>query len=256
MSELKTMSHRKIGGISLINTGLRGIEIIYETVEIISGVSYDSEDKKKSFRPVHRELKGYVKELGKHLCVLSGHDVSQLVDFEVVSIKAGSDRFLISGKLRCWGDKIVAVNTPLIKEVDEYEEYDKVMELVDNIYKETDLYLRGVKQMKREDVIIDYMKDVKKRVEFVPGDFESMTPEEMEEFFSDINKDLGIVVKMEGGKMVIDSSEEKEEEGALPGVSGISTEDEIKSTMTAVVDEKEENVDLMDEVDLDIDLPL
>lgn len=218
MTELKTMSHRKIGGIKLLNTGLKGVEITYETVETIGGQVYTSEDNKKSNRPAHRELKSLVKNLGAHLMVLCGYENElRLPDFEVVSIKAGSDRFLISGKYRCWDDKIIAVNTPLIKEVDGYDGYDEVSKLVDEIYREADLYLKGVKKIKKSEVITDYMKDIKKNEGFdVDSDFGYMSEDEMAEMLDGFQKDLGITVKMENGRMVITSDDE---EGEVEGIS-------------------------------------
>lgn len=253
---MKTMSHRKIGGISLINTGLKGVIITYETEEIIKGVSYRSEDNKKSFRPAHRELKGYVKELVPHLMELSGYTGKELkmkqLDFEVTGIKAGSDRFLITGKFKCWGDKVIAVNTPLIKEVDGYEGYEKVIELTDKIYSETDLYLRGVKNIRSQDVIEDYMKDIKKRETFVATDFENMTMEEQNELIKEFDKDLGISVSIEDGKMVIGSSDEHEEEF----IAEITTEQELKSSVF-VVPEEEEQEKVSNEIDIDdLELPI
>jgi hypothetical protein len=212
MTELKTMSHRKIGGIKLLNMGLKGVEITYETVETIGGKVYTSEDNKKSFRPAHRELKDLVKELAPHMMALTGYENElRLKDFEVISVKAGSDRFLISGKYRCWGDSIISVNTPLIKEVDGYVEYDDVSALVDKIYAEADLYLRGVKKIKNVDVISDYMKDVRKREDFdISNDFTSMSKEELDELLDEFQKDLGITVVMEGGKMVISSDDDED----------------------------------------------
>lgn len=241
MTTQKNIMHRKIGGVKLINTGLRGIEIIYETVEIIDGVSYNSEDTKKSFRPAHHDLKDFMKDLRTYLIELCGYDEESVIkaDFEITGVKAGSDSFLISGKFRCWNDKIIAVNTPLIKEVDAYERFDEVMTIVDKIYKETDMYLKGVKKADRKEIIVDYMKDVKKNNLFTYTYFEEMTPEEQEKLMNEIEKDMGISVKEEEGKMVLTASEEEGVE-KIGGVEETPQEEELP-------------VDLDNEVSLDFD---
>lgn len=211
MTEQKNITHRKIGGVQLINTGLRGVQIVYETVEVLDGVSFNSEDTKKSFRPAHHDLKQFMKDLRTYLIELCGYDEETVMeaDFEITGIKAGTDSFLISGKFRCWNDKIIAVNTPLIKEVDAYERFDEVMTTVDKIYKETDLYLKGIKKPKRQEIIVDYMKDVKKQNLFSFEYFEQMTPEEQEKLMKEIEKDMGISVHEENGQMVVGASEDQ-----------------------------------------------
>lgn len=207
-------SHRFIGGIKLVKTGLKGIEITYETIEILNGVSYSSEDTKKSKRPVHRELKALVKELTPYLIELLGFPQEGIndLDFEVTGIKAAKDRFLITGMHRCWSDKIIGVSTPLLKEADDYDHYDEVMELVDKIYKETDLYISGARTAKRQEVIVDYMKDIKKSAEFEFSDFENMSKEDQDALLQEIEKDMAIMVHEEDGQMVIGAVEEEEEE--------------------------------------------
>lgn len=213
---IKNRTHRNIGGVKLIHTGLKGIEITYETIEIQNGVSYTSEDIKKSKRPVHTSLKDLVKELKPYFIELLGYsayaDYEDLNKFEVTGVKAGTDRFIITGMHQCWQDKTMGMATPQIKEADEYERYDEVMKVIDSIYKETDLYIQGVKNIKREEVIVDFMKDVRKKSEFDFSDFENMTPEEQEELMKEIEKDTGISVHEENGEMVITASEESDKE--------------------------------------------
>lgn len=208
----KNLIHRKIGGIKLINTGLKGLEIQYDTIEIIDDVSYDSEDSKKSFRPAHRELKALMKEFVKHLIELTGYknDSVNEAEFEVTGITANSSQFLITGKYKCWKDKIIPVNTPLIKESDQYEHFNDVINLVDNVYKEVDLYLSGAKKITKQEVIMDYMKDVKKDDTFtMEQDFSTMNEEELKLMLKGIDKELGIAVHMEDGQLVIGDAEEE-----------------------------------------------
>lgn len=242
MTDIKIINSRKIGGIKLLNSGLKGVEITYETLEVVGGVSYTSEDNKKSTRPAHRELKDLVKLLGYHLMVLCGYDDEvRLSDFEVTGIKAGSDRFLITGKFRSWGDKIIAVNTPLIKEVDGYESYDEVSALVDKIYLETDLYLKGVKKIKRSEVVADYMKDVKKKEGFdINADFNYMSKEEMDEMLKDFDKNLGICVTMENGKMVIATDEDEEDKFKTATIE----EYDDSNNVINIVNVEEDNVEI------------
>lgn len=211
----KNLTHRKIGGVKLINTGLRGVIITYETVEILDGVSYTSDDDKKSYRPAHRELKDLMKKLVTPLIELCGYPASdaigahQEIDFEVTGVKASTDSFLISGKLRCWEDKVIALNTPLIKEGDQYESFDDVMKIVDNLYKETELYLSGAKNITKEAIVEDWVRDVKKKSTFkLEDDLTGMDGKELEEMMKQMEKDCGFSVHMEGGKMVLGDSPE------------------------------------------------
>ncbi len=264
MSEKKNNSVlRKIGGMKLINTGLKGVEITYETLEYIDGVPYSSQDNKKSYRPAHRELKALMKEFVTPLIELCGYPLPKedvmgkvditsgvnVADFEVTGIVAGTDRFLISGKYRCWEDKVIAINTPLIKEVDGYEHFNDVIKLVDNVYAEIDLYLSGAKSITKQEVIIDYMKDVKKKETFkMEDDFSSMNDEELKLMLKEIDKDLGIAVHLENGKLVIGTSEEEE-----------VTEAQEVAAVSHTIEHTDDNMDLdlpieMDsEVELDLD---
>lgn len=227
-------THRMIGGIKLNKTGLKGIEVTYETVEILNGVSYISEDIKKSKRPVHRELKTLVKSLTPYMIELLGFPEKGIndLDFEVSGIKAGKDRFVVTGSHRCWGDKTIGVATPQIKEVDDYDSYDAVMEIVDKIYKETDLYLSGVRSVRGEDVVVDYMKGIKKSSEFEFADFENMSKEDQDALLAEIQKDMEICVHEENGQLVIgskeDSSVEEEAEEEPAVVEEVAAKEEPK----------------------------
>ncbi|MCC7514562.1 MAG: hypothetical protein IT212_07700 [Bacteroidia bacterium] len=255
----KNRSLRKIGGLKLINTGLKGVEIRYETAEIIDGVQYSSEDLKKSFRPAHRELKALMKEFVSPLIELCGYRQENVnpYDFEVTGITAGTEQFIISGKYRCWGDKVISINTPLIKEGDAYEHFNDVVTLVDNVYKEIDLYLSGVKKITKKEVIVDYMKDVKKNETFkIEDDFSSMNDEEWKLMLKEINKDLGIVVHMEDGKMVIGASDDDQEVEAVASqlVAEEGIEDAVEVVEPAVIEANMELPTMPDDNDLDFEL--
>lgn len=210
---------KRIAGVKLINGGMKGIEVSYETVEIQDGMSYCNEHNDKRHRPVHRDLKNLIQQLKPFILDLCGYPIKDedwrdalLMTTEVTGIKAGTDKFVITGKMESWEDKTIALSSPLIKEADAYSEYEEVMDLVDSIYREADLYMQGIKRAKREEVIVDFMKEVKKNESFTMETFESMTPEEQAELMTELEDELGMKVTEEDGQKVLVTSEGTEQE--------------------------------------------
>lgn len=201
----------RIGGIRLLSNGIKGIKISYETMESEDRQNYSNNHKDERHRPVHGELKELVRSLKSYFLELTGYAYATKTDAyealemctEITGIDAGTDRFLITGTIRSWEDKIIAVNTPLIKEGDMYDRFEEVMELVDKIYKQADLYMRGVKRATTQEVVVDYMKVIKKSSNFTYDMFENMTPEEQSELMSGMQKDLGFEVIDENGVQVL-----------------------------------------------------
>lgn len=201
---------KRIGGVKLLNGGLKGIEVSYETVEVQDGMSYINEHSDKRYRPAHRDLKSLVQQLKPYILLLCGYPIEDegwkdalLMCTEVTGVKAGSDRFVLTGKMESWNDKTISLSSPQIKEPDAYEAYDAVMELIDKIYREADLYMQGLKRAKKEEVIVDYMKDVKKNNAFTYETFEKMSPEEQAELMAELEDELGMKVTEEDGQKVL-----------------------------------------------------
>lgn len=204
----------RIASVKLIVGGLKGIKISYETMESEDRQNYSNKHNDERHRPVQHEIKDFMRSLKPYLLELSGYSYAPKQDgyaalemcTEVTGITSGTDRFLISGTVRSWEDKIIAVNTPLIKEGDAYDKFNEVIEIVDNIYKESDLYMRGAKRATKQEIVVDYMKEIKKASDFNYSMFEEMNVEEQSKLMEDLQKELGIEVVDENGEPVISSS--------------------------------------------------
>lgn len=220
---------KSISGLKLLDGGMKGLQLSYMTSEVQDGMRYESTHDDKKKRPVHRELKELVKQLKPYFLELCGYSEycdaegleALMMVTEVTGVTAGTDKFLITGKVRSWGDKVIGVSGPLIKEVDAYDEFDAVIGLVDKIYREADLYMQGIKKATKVEIIEDYMKDFKKNAEFKYIDFEAMTEEEQGAFMKNMDKELGIKVVFEDGANVIAADEGEPTFGDLNNINEI-----------------------------------
>lgn len=203
--EINDRSGKRIGGVKLINGGFKGLEVSYETVEVTDKTSYINEHTDKRHRPVHRDLKKYVQALKDSFLELLGYPVDdeRRIMAEVTGIKAGIDKFVITGKMRCWEDKVMGMATPAIKEVDNYDSFAAVMDLVDKIYKEVDLYMKGEKKVTRQEVIVDYVREVKHNEKFDYADFEKMSEDDRNALMNELQEELGITIEEEDGQAVV-----------------------------------------------------
>lgn len=202
---------RRIGAVKMITDGLRGLEVDYETIDVQKDASYKNEHKDKRHRPVHQELKDLLAGLKPYFVDLCGYTQTgctkeglegfmTLVD--ITGVKAGADKFCITGKVRTWEDKVVGMATPSISMSDGFEAYDDVFKLVDKIYKEADMYMKGDRVAAKKQVVVDYMRIQKKQDGFNYNDFEVMGLEEQEKLLKEMEKDLMITFSEQDGEIV------------------------------------------------------
>lgn len=210
-SNNEVKSTKRIGGVKLILGGLKGLEVNYETVDVQEGMSYAVEHNDKRHKPVSRDIKDLIQGLKDDFLELTGYAyaveddgyVALKMCTEITGIIAGTDKFVITGKIRSWEDKVVGLATPAIKESDAYDRFDEVIKAADTIYKEVDLYMKGKKIMGRKEIIEDYVRQTKHIANFSYKDFETGTVEEQEKLLAEIKKDLMLNLVEENGEVVV-----------------------------------------------------
>lgn len=225
----------RISGIKLKMNGLKGINVKYETAEVEGREHYANEHDDKRQRPVHQEIKALAKQLKPHLLFLCGYaydveddgfEALKMVT-EVTGVSARSNQFLIMGKINSFENKEIAINTPLIKMSDAYDDFDPVMSIITKLFAEVDLYMNGEKRATKKEVIVDYAIEVKKNKEFTYELYENMSAEEQIEFMNQMQKDLGmsIISDEDGNATIGDFDDEEEEEEELVLDSGNAVEE-------------------------------
>lgn len=210
---MKNVSSKRLGSVKMMVDGLKGLEVSYETIDVQKEESFRNEHNDKRHRPVHKELKVALTGLKEYFADLCGYLMyvpgefreSMLSLVEVTGVKAGGDKFCITGKVRCFDDKIIGMATPTISVTDGYDHYDDVMKLVDVVYKEADLYMKGDRLAAKNDIIVDYMRIQKKQNGFEIGDYTNMPLEEQEKLMKEIQKDLCIKMTLDedGGDVAV-----------------------------------------------------
>jgi hypothetical protein len=238
----KDMKSRSIGQVKLIDGGLRGIEVMYQTTDIEDGMVYGNELVEKKHRPVTREVKKYMQELKDYFLELCGYNITgpnedSLVPLrmctEVTGVKGGANSFLITGKIRSWEEKTIGLSAPMIKrDVDGFEDFDKVMEIVDKLYAEVSLYMKG-KKVKKEEIIEDYVRQERKQEGFVYQDFESWDQIEKDKLLKEMEKDLMLNFTEENGELVATAAGDNDIDDNVPEIA----------TMPAMSDDKFESDD-------------
>lgn len=196
----------RIGAISLNNNGSNGLVVKYEQTEIRNNREFFTEYSAKKKFPIHQELSDKFLELIPFLLELCNYesDPALISGTKMVAVKYNDNGFVLSGKMSAIADKEFAINTPLITDEDGYPNFDKVSQILNDIYSETKEYMEGKKVLSDIQYVINLNKG---NADFDAKTFESLSQEEQWKIASDfMEKNKCIVTKL-------DDIEEGEEEG-------------------------------------------
>jgi len=204
----------------LIKGGNRGLQVEYQTIENRDGVYVTSSFKMTRNLPVQQEIKDLMNSFKEALLELCGFDSEQykskaefgyiLNRAEVTGITCDKESFVITGSLMIMKNKSVSLSTINVKEVDGFEKFDYVIDIVEELYKEVDLFMKGKKGLDKKALLKQHY--YKKNAEAKEEDFESLSYEEKLEMFDEISKETGISIEYdEIGNKTIKVAEEKEE---------------------------------------------
>lgn len=195
---------KQIQKITLQSSGLKGLHIegVYESVKENKIVINSYIDKVR--HPIHLDLEDKVKDLRFHLLEICGLITDNSSKAEKVSLIGGCDivsleyreeegYFLIKGTSRVFDTKTIKLSTPKTDSSDGYEHFDTVVNIIKEIFSETEQYAKGLKKISDEELALSYIRHGK------GGDvdedaFSKMTNEEKADYCQKVLEKLGCLV--------------------------------------------------------------
>lgn len=175
------MHSEKITKVKFRDNGLSGLEVTYETVKMRGDQPFRVERKEKCSAPVNEEVLNHSRSLKKHvidICKLNENLGEE--DIHIVGVTSDADSgFIVSAKVRSYGDAWFAVNTPNMKEELEYDDFFDVIVTIREMYDEIRKYLRSDKKVNLSQLALDLVVHDKKTEADV---IQQMTPEEKEAY--------------------------------------------------------------------------
>lgn len=188
--------------VKLTQGGFKGAEVHYFIEEVKSNRTVMTLIKKYPKDPIHKDLENLFKELRSHildLCeITTSMDESQVkftvLETNVTGIEFDSDGFIIHGYKETIGDKKLPLNPPKIEEIDNYDKFHDVMDIMRSIALETKQYLEGSKKVSDMEIAERWVaagKDKSMDMET----FKGLTAEQQLEFCTNfIEKQYGGIV--------------------------------------------------------------
>lgn len=193
----------QIKQIKIKDSGFKGLEISRYENYTKNKINHIKEVIDKPKDPIHGDLRNLINDLRVHLLDICGHVHDKMEDMEikyavgdseVTLIKIEKNSFVIGGEKKTdYNNKYIKLETPKIDAEDEYHGFKEVMDIIENIVKETELYMNGSKVISNEEVVKQYLmagKDKKISIE----QFEAMSEDEQKEFYRDKCEELGMFV--------------------------------------------------------------
>ena len=208
----------RIKKVKFTNSGLRGLVVEYEKVTMKEDREFRNEHKDILKAPVHYELEKWMQALKKDLLDICGYDDGEdnrkvlMNNLEVSGVTAGEGSFVIVGKMRVLGAKTINLVTPNIKEDDECEGYESVMNIVKAIYQETMVYMEGNSVMEDEQLVIKFNSG---KNDFSESEFMAMSKEDKKRIATEILEKQGSIV-IHNEEMDEAENEPKEEKDVQP----------------------------------------
>lgn len=209
------MASEKITKIKLRNGGLAGVQVFYERPSKRGTDNFRDEYDVKYKAPVGKEVLIPVEMLKAHLRDICSID-PKIGDeeIEILGVRSDADTdFIISAKVRSYGDSWFAVNTPKIDESMGYEKFFEVTEIINSLYNEIRKYIKSDKKVDLVQLAMDFAsKDKKANPEVVA----EMPDEEKEKYAREYLESKGALIMMpneigdgdEGGEPEVNQSAE------------------------------------------------
>jgi len=212
----------EIHEIKLINDGYKGL-FVYMTEErkMPNGRKYLDKDWKEKNDMVHSALDRPIKDLRKHLleiCGCLGDEGNQaeidynIAETRITGIKMMKTFFILEGEKEWLNDKTFKLKTPKIEEKDGYHNFGVVVELIREIKKETEIYMKGAAKISDEECAIRYLSSGKNKTDLTPDSFNKMSTEEKAQWCKEwLENEVGGMVTLQED-LAPDTEEEQQEE--------------------------------------------
>ena len=209
--------------IKTINGGFKGLETSFTEDRVEkNGRKFVDDITKEKNDPIHLALDKPIKALRKYLleiCGIIGDHTDQLetdyavAETDIISIRMTKTLFVIEGEKEWLNDKRFKLKTPKIEKKDNYVNYDAVMELIEDIKKEAEIYMKGKAKVTDEECAIRFITSGKDKSMNI-DEYNSMSQEEKLDFHKRIIEEEfgGFVMTQED---VLDDKEEIQEEQVI-----------------------------------------
>ena len=167
----------RIGKVSLVNGGMKGLKVEYQKVEEVQGREYSNQFNPTMKYPVHQELLDCFGWLRGHVLGICGYDRNDEVllnALEVTGVTAGGNGFVITAKLEVYENgKVVSLVTPLTVNEEEYGQFQDVIKIIDGVYAETKVYLEKSVVMQDKQFVLNFFEKNRAEKELMGFDAES-----------------------------------------------------------------------------------
>ena len=149
---MKDTNKKSLQSVKLVDGGLKGIVVSYGSSEVRDNVRYYNEHTVKHRAPVSEDMLDKFRELKQYMLQICGYvgneaELKNMAqNLTITAVKYNSDGFLLTGTMNVLaGDKVVALNTPLVADGNEYFDFVQVAKILDEVFEETSYYIDGAK---------------------------------------------------------------------------------------------------------------
>lgn len=216
-----------IKSVTLKTGGLKGCDVIWIKPETKGTRTLVEEYKKKAKHPIHLGMERPINDLRWHLLDICGQitektskkDIDAAINrTEITSITSDKGGWILKGQMECFDGKYHFPETPLVEIADNYEHFDTVSKIIEQIFAETKIYLNGEVQVTDQEVALRYIESGRQKG-FDREAFDKLPEDEQKEILQDIlEKKFGAAVLMPD-ELEEDTDEEEDEEvsAEVPG---------------------------------------
>lgn len=194
--------------IKVINGGFKGLEVSYiEHRTEPNGRKFIDDVTKEKNDPIHLALDKLIKELRIYLLDICGniyHKMDQAeIDYavsetEIVSIEMKKTFFVIKGEKEWLNNKKFTLKTPKVEKKDNDPNTDKIVAILEDIRKETEIYMKGTAKLTDEEIAVRWLSSSKNKTGIQPDDFNNMSIEERAQWCKEwLEKEVGGMVTLQ-----------------------------------------------------------
>ncbi len=177
--------------VELIDRGLKGLKVTYVVPSENNKKVFYNERVEKLKHPTHLAIDKLFNELRHPLldiCEIISEGDKMAIDYQltltqVTSIEVAGDSIKLKGTKEVVGEKVLSLSTPKISEEDNYPNFEGLVAIMQNLFEEVKVYMRGDVKGTNEEVAVKIVTERKKdRISI--SDLEAMPEAERKEFLS------------------------------------------------------------------------
>lgn len=148
-----------LGKVKLVNGGMKGLEATYQQ-SAERGDYIFNDDHKSTFKaPVPKHLLDLFAKLKEHFVYIcrfdSNNGTKEAIEITGVCSN-GSSHFIITAKVKTFGNTTFGVSTPKITEDKEYNGFDSVIEIINDIYDGVTKYINDKEVADNKQIVMGF----------------------------------------------------------------------------------------------------